>query len=378
MAGLVFMAVVVPMSLAAAMPGSVRITDEEFAASQPIYIPYTGRLIGQSASGDASVGEGGERWIELKLFNLFTVRRIKVDLLPFDQVIGGGIPVGFMAKTRGLIVTKEHEGFGLQVGDTIFGVGNLDVECKEGFEEAIGWAGLGDGETTLRVVRNGKEIRLTGKVSDKTPAGIWVKDESSGIGMLTYVNPVNNNFASLGHRMSDFETGTAFDVRGGDIYHCNVLGIDKSDGRKVGTYRSSIPHRTQEAQGNLISSNAFGVYGCLHGENTLLGDNEKIFKVTSRHNVRPGAAKLRTSIDGKTIEEFDIEIIKTRYQKTSATKSMIVRIVDPRLLEASGGIIHGMSGSPILQNNKMVGALTHVMVSDVSKGYGIYLDFVIP
>lgn len=212
----------------------------------------------------------------------------------------------------------------------------------------------------------------------KRHLGLWLKDETTGVGALTYINPKNNNFAALGHRMKDHETGANIDVRGGDVYKTNIIGIEKSNGHKVGEFKSTLQQGLEGKQGEMLSSNSGGVFGCLFADSALLQEAVTIYPVGSRYSVRPGAAKLRTSLDGTTVKEYDIEIVKTYYQKKRGTKSMIIRITDKELIAKSGGIIHGMSGSPIIQKGKIVGALTHVIVNDTTKGYGIYIDFVIP
>ena len=284
---------------AAWVPTEVVITGEEFAAKNPISVPYS-NLVTMKPSKDVAVGDDGTRYIDVKLFGIVPVRRIKVELLPFDSVILGGQLLGFRADIAG----------------------------------------------TDRV--------------------------ATGLGTLTYVNPENLNFAAMGHKMNDYETGKSVDIDGGRIYQNQVIGVDKSVGKKVGTYRSSV-RGGSAPEGDIHSSNDFGVYGCLRADSEL-GRGEAV-GIISRYNVVPGRAKLRTTLDNE-VREFCIEIVKTRFQKRPSNKSMIIRIVDKELLAATGGIVHGMSGSPILQNGKIVGALTHVVLGDASKGYGIYVDFI--
>jgi len=142
--------------------------------------------------------------------------------------------------------------------------------------------------------------------------------------------------------------------------------------------RSTLRQGSSKKQGTVISSNQGGVFGCLFADSEILKEATKMYPVASRYSVRPGKAKLRTTIDEGAPQEYDIEIVKTHYQAKRATKSMVVRITDKELLAKTGGIVHGMSGSPIIQKGKVVGALTHVIVGDATKGYGIYIDFVIP
>ena len=197
------------------------------------------------------------------------------------------------------------------------------------------------------------------------------------MGVLTYVNLENNNFAALGHKVTDYETGTHIDIRGGDVFTTNIIGIDKSDRTRVGEFKSAL-RSSNGKQGVVHTSNQGGVFGCLFADSQITKSANIIVPVTSRYGVRPGAAKLRTSLDGTTVEDFEIEIIKTSFQKTRNVKSMVIRVTDQTLLDRTGGIIHGMSGSPIIQNGNLVGALTHVILGDTTKGYGIYIDFVLP
>jgi len=279
------------------LPSDVVITESEFSRSRPI---STQKLVSQKTNKDASVGDNETRFIEVKLFGLIPVKKIKVDIMPFEDVVVGGRLLGFYG------VTED-------------------------------------------------------------------KQVVTGLGTITYINPENLNFAALGHKMKNYETGESVDINGGKIYKNNVLGIEKSKGKRVGVYKSSLKDGGSP-EGEIHSSNAFGVYGCLYQASDLKDGDA--MKLSSRHNVMPGRAKLRTTLGGE-VRDFDIEIIKTRFQKKPSNKGMIIRITDKELIFATGGIIHGMSGSPIIQNGKIVGALTHVVLGDSSKGYGIYIDFLV-
>ena len=280
------------------LPSNVVITNDEFSSTRPLQTHY---LVTQRTNTEAVVGDDEARFISVKLFGFIPVKRVKVDILPFEEVIAGGRLLGLYAQ----------------------------VDNEKGFV--------------------------------------------TGLGTLTYVNPENLNFAALGHKMNDYETGKSVDVLGGKIYKNSVVGIEKSAGKKVGIYKSSLRGES-EAEGEIHTSNAFGVYGCLRSDSDLA--KGEAVGLVSRWGVTPGRAKLRTTLEGE-VRDFDIEIIKTRFQKKPSNKSMIIRVVDKELLAKTGGIIHGMSGSPIIQNGKVVGALTHVVLGDASKGYGIYIDFVV-
>ena len=368
--------VVVPVVNAVNFPDEIRLTQQEYMES--LELPG-GRFITQQSNYSSTVSDTGQKYIELKLFGLFKIKRIKVDVLPVDELAAGGIPVGYVAKSFGVIVVENAPEFGLKKGDTIKNINDVSVNSIEDFNQLVG---LMKGKQMVRVgfLRGSKNMTTQVEVDlDKqSHLGLWLKDETTGVGILTYVNPKNNNFAALGHQVTDYETGVDIDIRAGDVYRTNVIGIEKSSGKKVGEFKSTLRQGTSRKQGTVLSSNEGGVFGCLFADSELLQEACEIYPVGSRYSVKPGSAKLRTSVDGINIKEYDIEIVKTYYQKEKNVKSMIVRITDKELLRASGGIIHGMSGSPIIQNGKIVGALTHVIVNDTTKGYGIYIDFVIP
>ena len=287
--------------------------------------------------------------IDLKLFGLIKLKTVNVDVIPFDHLIAGGLPVGFVAKTDGVVVVHDANGF--KRGDVITSWERSSIRSIGDFEKKLG----------------------------KRNVGLWVKDETSGVGTLTYINPTNNNFAALGHMLVDYETGASVNLRSGQVYDCNIIGIEKSGHRRVGEYKSTLKKGSGGVQGSVLGSNTCGVYGCLNENCHLVtACHNHMYPVASRYSVKPGRATMLASLDGTTIREFDIEIIKTRYQRHLGGKGLIIRVVDPALLAETGGIIHGMSGSPIIQNGHLVGAVTHVMTGDVTKGYGVYVDFVKP
>ncbi|MCL2850923.1 MAG: hypothetical protein FWE01_01005 [Firmicutes bacterium] len=358
--------VAVPFVVAANLPSEVRLTNEEFAQVQPIQLQGS-RFVKQSTNKQSTVGDEDARFVELKLFGLIPIKTVKVDILPFDTVIPGGRLIGLKAKIDGVLVTDDNKELRLKKGDIIKRAGgeyiNSIAELNKIFEQ-------NDSFISLEGARGNSTFKAEIDMQRLGSLGLVLKDETSGIGTLTYVNPENNNFASLGHRMNDFETSTHVDLRGGSVHDISIIGTERSQGKRVGSYRSNL---NNQKLGDILTSNNFGVFGCLAD----IYDGKPL-PVASRYNIKPGKAKiLSTSVSGE-IKEYDIEIIKTRYQKKPSTKSMILRITDKELLADTGGIIHGMSGSPIIQKGKVVGALTHVILGDLTKGYGLYIDFIMP
>jgi len=356
--------VALPIVLANSLPREVRLTESEFEQSSPLYLPRT-PFLNQETNTTFTVDSEPNRYIDLKLFGLITIRRVKVDILPFNSVIPGGTLVGFNAKIDGVVVTVDSGV--LKKGDIIAALDNERVRSIENFNELIETGG-----NFTATIRRGESI-LDAKLEKKDGSfNIWLKDETSGVGTLTYVNPQNNNFASLGHRMTDFETGAKVDLRGGTVMGTTIVGVEKSNGKKIGVYKSALDSTNKH--GEITSSSNYGVFGCLFVDSELAIGNS--IPVASRYNVKPGKAKLRTTTPSGAVREISCEIVKTRFQKTPNNKSMIIRITDRDFISQTGGIIHGMSGSPIIQNGKVVGALTHVVQGDPTKGYGVYIDFI--
>ena len=172
--------------------------------------------------------------------------------------------------------------------------------------------------------------------------------------------------------MTDGETGTKIDVQKGQVYDCSVVGIEKGERGKPGELKG-VFLSSKNAKGEIEGGNEFGIYGKILEKSGMVDENV-VAGVGGRLAVKPGKAQIMSSVSGVR-EYYDIEIIKASKQKTAKDKSMVFRVTDKRLLELTGGIIQGMSGSPILQNGKLVGAVTHVFVSDPTKGYGIYIDW---
>ena len=361
-----------PFSVVRSMPDEIRLTESEFARSSPMYFPGSG-LVTQNTNSSMRVGEEESRYITLRLFGIVPMKRVKVDLLPIESVLIGGDLIGFNAQIDGVLVVHSDNKF-LEKGDIISKINNSVLIDAHDFDAQI--AGIKTGEFfDLCVIRGGRARNI--RIKKSREMGIIIKDETTGVGTITFINPDNNNFSALGHGVGDFETGAIVPIRGGQIFDMRIFGIDKSRAKKVGSYRSQL-RNVESSQGDIAKSTDFGLSGCLSLNNLLMHNTTRNkYKISSRYSVKPGKAQIRTTDPDGVTRYFDVQIIKTRYQKTKSSKSMILRITDKELLEHTGGIIHGMSGSPIVQNGKIVGALTHVMLGDVTRGYGIYVDWLV-
>ncbi|MBE5733012.1 MAG: PDZ domain-containing protein [Clostridiales bacterium] len=252
-------------------------------------------------------------------------------------------------------------------GDRIISVDGVKV--KKVGDISIYLSKIADNKCVkIEYERNGKisvieVVPLKDKQSGVKKLGIIAKDNVSGLGTLTYVEK-DGDFGALGHAVTDSETGTKIESNSGSLYNCAVNGIKKGEKGSAGAICGYL---TGQKIGELENANKFGIYG-----KTVISNGE-VYEIAPREEVKPGKAQICSSVSGQK-EYYDIEIIRAFYQKTDRDKGLIIKVKDKRLISLTGGIVQGMSGSPIIQNGKIVGAVTHVFVNDPTRGYGIYID----
>ena len=294
----------------------------------------------------------------------------------------GGYPLGFTMNCAGVIVVAKsnesaHE---IKEGDIITHIEDLPVGSSEEIFAIINSDGFAGRILNITYKRNGEVLHTMIKpiyeaVSNSYKLGIWIRDNAAGVGTLTYIRKDNLRFGALGHPVCDIDTGTTLPVLSGNIYKCNIVGY-KSGAKGSPGELKGLFLRNGSMLGSLDLNNQFGVYGNFSAK-TLEKYNKEVVEVASRDEVRSGKAKIRSTIEGGEPKDYDIEIVKTYFQKTQENKSMFIRVTDKELLAKTGGIVQGMSGSPIIQNGKLVGAVTHVFVSDPTKGYGVYAEWMV-
>ena len=351
----VYLVVVVPTVRGLNAPDVITLSPSEYAELADPTTPTTGD------------GDGGQKYITIKLFNLIPLKRVLVNVLPFDEVILGGLPVGLCGQIDGVLVTADSPDRTLRTGDIITAVNGRTVGSLADLTATTS----GQSTVTVTIKRGAQSLRKT-----VTPSAEWaLRDTTAGVGIVTLVNPADNTYTALGHPLTDSDTGTAVTLRGGKIYAVKTHGIVKTAGQQTGVIESSIRENTAEL-GSITRGTAFGVTGCLSADSPLRAQLTTTLPVATRYHVKPGKATLCTALDGVTVTEYSCEILKARYQNQPQDKSMIIRITDPRLLDQTGGIVHGMSGSPIIQDGHLVGVLTHALTRDATKGYALYIDFI--
>ena len=232
---------------------------------------------------------------------------------------------------------------------------------------------------SLKVRRNGEICDMSispalDSITNTYKLGLWVKEDAVGIGTLSFVNATTKRFGSLGHSINDSETNEIIDVSGGNIYESKILGIKKGKSGKAGELMGTFSR--EHVIGSVDKNCEFGVYGFVDDVSTFTVNKTSI-DIGGRLSAKPGKAQILSSLDGDEIKAYDIEIIKTNFQQSCNEKSMVIRVTDKELIEKTGGIVQGMSGSPIIQNGKLIGAVTHVFINDATKGFGIYIDWML-
>ena len=307
------------------------------------------------------------------------------------EVYLGGIPLGFTLTCSGVVVIAVggvHTENGListikhgeiSPGDVVTHIDGTKINSAQDISEKMHEQTKENKIVILdiKTQKANKQVQtLPAKdvITGDYKLGLWIRDNSAGVGTLTYVRADTGRFGALGHSVCDIDTGTQLPVSGGNIYKCNIIGVRKSTSGSAGELKGLFL-KSGTILGEVDKNTQNGVYGTAN-QSMINLLNRKI-KVAQKSQVRTGKASIVCTLDGSVPKEYSIEIIKTSKQSTSANKSMVIRIIDQELLATTGGIVQGMSGSPIVQNGMLVGSVTHVFVSDPSKGYGVYAEWMI-
>ncbi|MEJ6950119.1 SpoIVB peptidase [Natronospora cellulosivora (SeqCode)] len=334
----------------------------------------------------------GSSSLKFTIFGI-PIKTITVNVLPEIEVYPGGQAIGVLLRSKGVMVVGEsyvedingHRYYpsqeaGIRVGDKILEINGQQVDDKMELAKRIQKVSNSGNPLDLLVKKkNGTIDEITVQaIKNKNGIymiGLYVDDGVAGVGTLTFVDPINMEYGALGHEIIETNSQTRIEVREGKIIKAHISGINTGQrgipGEKLGTFFQS-----ENIIGNIKKNNQFGIYGELLElpRNSFF---EEAIPIATISEVERGPAKIYTVVKGGQIEEFDINIDRVYPQSGPSEKGMIINIVDPKLKKTTGGIIQGMSGSPIVQNNKLVGAVTHVFVNDPARGYGIFAEWMI-
>jgi stage IV sporulation protein B len=302
---------------------------------------------------------------------------------PRRIVVPGGTPFGIKMHTHGVLVvgmsdiqtgSKTHnpaKDAGLKIGDIIVKIGGLTVNRNDDVARFVSQSN-GD-ELIVTAIRDNIEMDfyLTPAKSDYDKGykvGVWVRDSSAGIGTLTYYDPEDLTFGGLGHAVCDIDTGALMPLFSGEIVDVNISGVNAGLSGRPGELRGTF--LSESSIGRLSLNSECGIFGFLHGAPYSAKPVEMAFN----SEIAPGPATILVTISGNKPRSFEVLIERVNHGETSPNKNMVLRVTDSELLSLCGGIVQGMSGSPILQDGRLAGAVTHVFVNDPTRGYGIFAE----
>ncbi|MBR5614119.1 MAG: SpoIVB peptidase [Clostridia bacterium] len=302
------------------------------------------------------------------------------------SVIPGGNCIGVTLCTDGVLVvstsevtsedgthTSPAENAGIKPGDLIQSFNGTEISSVEDLNNAILDSGGKNSSVVFKRKNKNVETLLTPKKSYQDGTyriGAWVKDAASGIGTMTFYNPKTKSFAALGHGICDSDTGNILTVDTGSILPSTIVSVDKGE-KGVPGELNGVFEENSITIGRITTNCDSGIFGTIDNNFTPSG---QLVSIEKRQNVKIGNAYILANIEGNRVEKFNIEIIKILPKSISSQKGMIIKVTDDKLLSKTGGIVQGMSGSPIIQNGRIVGAVTHVFVNDPTRGYGIFIE----
>lgn len=328
--------------------------------------------------------------INLNLFGSIPVKEIDVNVIPRTKVVPLGDLIGVKMYTSGVLVVgmseiegkdqkmyKPYISSGIKEGDMIVEMNDTKIASTE---ELVNVVNKSKGEAiNVKYVRDENTVTTSitpVKTEDNSyKIGLWVRDAAAGVGTLTFYEPSTGNFAALGHGIMDVDTGGLLNIASGELVTSNLVSIKKGEKNNPGEIRGSIDDG--ESIGQISKNTNFGVFGLVDGTANLNFSNTDEYEVALRSEIQTGDAQIICELDDGKKEKYNIKIEKIYSSNNYDNKSMLIKITDERLLEKTGGIIQGMSGSPIIQNNKFIGAVTNVLVSDPSTGYAVFGDLMI-
>lgn len=331
----------------------------------------------------------GEEELEVSLFDKIKLKTINVNVIEDVEVIPVGEIVGIKLYTNGVLVVgtasiegcdgkiyKPYQECGIQEGDSITHINGKEITSAEDMMEEINVLADNSVELTFihdNEIKTGKIVPVKNK-ENLYKIGLWVRDSAAGVGTVTFYNEETKCFAALGHGITDVDTGEILSTSSGEIDGAQILSIIKGEKNEPGKIEGTI--RSNIMIGNIYNNTQFGIFGVIKNtENLNLNFNRKM-KIASRNEIKTGEAICLSNIDGE-VKEYKLNITKIYQNNNYDNKSMLITITDENLINKSGGIVQGMSGSPIIQNGKFVGAITHVLVNNPTVGYAVFGDLML-
>jgi len=331
------------------------------------------------------VNELGKIDFDLSFFNIFKLKEINVNVISKTKVIPMGNAIGMKLYTDGVLVVgmseiegkKPYENSGIKEGDRIVQIDKKAIDNTEDLMEAVNKCS--GKEISVKYIRDNTTITTSIKPiknsGNQYKIGLWVRDAAAGVGTLTFYEPSSGMFGTLGHGILDVDTSELIKIANGELVTTNILNITKGKKGDPGEIRGTI--ESGHTIGNIDKNTSFGVFGTLNKTPYINIQNNDEIEVALREEIKIEDAQIICELENGKREKYNIKIQKVFLNNNKDNKSMLIKITDEKLLEKTGGIIQGMSGAPIIQNGKFIGAVTHVLVNDPTIGYGVFADIMI-
>ncbi|MBQ7774288.1 MAG: SpoIVB peptidase [Lachnospiraceae bacterium] len=365
-------------------------------------LPLTGEVVSVSESGTSNIPqdaitidlneqvtlhmeESRNYLLNVKLFGCLPFKQVGIQVIGDMELIPAGIPIGLYVETEGLLVIgvgdfQGRDGISYCPAKYILKSGDYILECngeavtdKESFIKTIEKS---NGQNVLLKIQRDGEVQEVSIKPEKNSSGeykigIWIRDNAQGVGTLTYIDS-EGNFGALGHGVTDVDTSTLMTVEDGTLYQTEIIAIKKGKIGTPGEMTGMIVYDEDKILGDIDYNGTEGIFGSCNEEALKLCE-EKALPIGLKQEIKEGPAQIYCHIDGEA-KYYEIEIIGVQLDNDNINRGIELQVTDVELLELTGGIVQGMSGSPIIQNGKIVGAVTHVLVNDPTRGYGIFIE----
>ena len=377
----------------------VRAESEE---SLELDIPAKGELINVSEQGSSNIPDGAVTidlsrpvtvktgnadniQMQVKLFGILPFKQVGIRVIEDRELIPVGVPIGIYVKTEGVLVVGTGEftakGAGkvspakniLKSGDYIMKLNGAEVTGKDDLITRIENCGGEEQILTIRREEETYDVRIKPEQDQtgKYKIGVWVRDNAQGVGTMTYIDS-NGNFGALGHGINDVDTSTLMEMNDGTLYQTEIISIRKGTAGQPGEMTGMIVYSDDRILGDITSNSTRGIFGKCNQKALALGTEEAL-PIGLKQEIEKGPARILCTVD-ESAKYYDIEITEIHLDHDNVNRGIELRVTDPELLSVTGGIVQGMSGAPIIQNGKFVGAVTHVLVQDSTRGYGIFIE----
>lgn len=323
--------------------------------------------------------------MQVKLFGFLPIKQVGIRVIEDQELIPVGRPIGIYVKTDGILVVgtgefQDESGMRcspgknvVRSGDYIRRVNGLEVDKKEELVKAVEESG--GNPLTLTVERSGEimdmQIKPERDAGGNYKIGVWIRDDAQGVGTMTYIDS-RGNFGALGHGINDVDTSALMQMEGGTLYETNIIEIRKGEEGDPGEMTGMIIYTDEHILGSITENSIQGIFGTCNAKARSMGAAEPL-PIGLKQEIRKGPAQILCTVDGET-RYYDVEITEIHLDHDNVNRGIELAVTDERLLSITGGIIQGMSGSPIIQDGKFIGAVTHVLVQDSRRGYGIFIE----